>query len=263
MAEWRIGRGWSDDELEEYLAKLHHAEHNFPFEGPKSQQYAKDWRRYYTEAIIGKEVPGKPVPNGAFEIGWRAISEYQFSDPGIVVGHFNPKDPIEGRTMALEIKCLGLHYLCGVRIGAVRQYDNEEETVSGFRYDTLEGHLEAGSEWFIITKKHKTGDVFFRISASWRPDNFPNWWSRVGFEVLGQTFQLAWHRLAYLRLREIVGSNGTKLVPVPYGKRLVHTGPEIVNSDLWILNQPSATARVQKLGRENAPETREQNEAHT
>lgn len=263
MAEWRIARGWSDDELEAYLAKLQKAGHNFPFEGPDSQEVTGLWRRYYTEAVIGHEAPGKPVPKGAFEIGWQAISEYQFSDPGIVVGHFNPKDPIEGRTMALEIKCLGLHYLCGVRIGALRQYENEEETVSGFRYDTLEGHLEIGSEWFTITKKHKTGDVFFRISASWRPGDFPNWWSRAGFEVLGQTFQLAWHRLAYLRLREIVGSHGTKLVPVPYGKRLVHTGPEIINSDLWILNQPSATARVQKLGGETAAETKNQPESHS
>jgi Domain of unknown function (DUF1990) len=251
VAEWRFGFGWSDKELEERLEKLRKAPNNFPLEGPESQQVGEKWRRYYTEAIIGSEAPGKPVPGGAFEIAWKAVSEYQFSDPGIVVGHFNPRDPIEGRTMALELKVLGLHYLCGVRIGAVRQYDNEEETVSAFRYDTLEGHIEVGSEWFTLTKKHKTGEVFFRISASWRPGNFPNWWSSVGFEIFGRRYQLAWHRLAYLRLREIVGSNATTLVPIPYGNKLVHTGPEIINSDLWILNQPSATARVQQLGKEH------------
>lgn len=251
MAEWRFGFGWTDEELKTRLAKLQQATTNFPLEGPESQ-LGKNWRRYYTEAVIGQEAPGKPVPKGAFEIGWQAISEYQFSDPGIVVGHFNPKDPIEGRTMLLEIKCLGLRYLAGVRIGAIKQYDNETESVSAFRYDTLEGHIEIGSEWFTLTKKHETGEVTFRISASWRPGEFPNWWSKVGFEVVGTRFQLAWHRLAYMRLREIVGSQGAKLVAIPYGADLVHTGPDISNSDLWILNQPSATARVQQLGQDES-----------
>lgn len=249
MAEWRFGYGWSDEELKAKLASLKRVGHNFPYEGPESQA-GPNWRRYYTENVIGHEKQGEVEPGGAFEIAWKAISEYQFSDPGIVVGHFDPKDPIEGRTMALEIKILGLHYLCGVRIGATKQDKNEDETTFGFRYDTLEGHLEVGSEWFTLTKKHKTGEVFFRIAASWRPGVFPNWWSEVGFHLFSRRYQLAWHRLAYLRLRKIVGSGGADLVPVPYGDDLVHTGPDITDSKLWILNQPSATVRVQQLSKD-------------
>lgn len=246
MAELRIGHGWTNDELEERLAALRKVSANFPFEGPLSQA-GTNWRRYYTEAVIGREAPGPIVHGGAFEIAKRAVAEYQFSDPGIVMGHFSPKDPVEGRTMALEIKIFGLHYLCGVRIGAVRTTEDDEAAVWAFRYDTLEGHFEVGSEWFTLTKRKKTGEVWFRISASWRPGGFPNWWSRVGFEVFGHRYQLAWHRLAYLRLRDIVGSHGTHLVPVPYGKRLVHTGPEISSSDIWVLNKPTAAQRVQQV----------------
>jgi uncharacterized protein (UPF0548 family) len=243
VAELRIGRGWTDRELEERLAHLRNVANNFPEIGPESQQ-GTDWRRYYTESVIGKETPGALVPGGSFEIARRAISEYQFSDPAIVMGHFSPKDPVEGRTMALEIKILGLHYLCGVRIAAVRENETASEISFAFRYDTLEGHMEIGSEWFTLTKHKETGEIWFRISASWRPGKFPNWWSEVGFHVLSQRYQLAWHRLAYLRLRDIVGSGGLHLVPVPHGKNLVHTGPEISNSDIWILNKTNAAARV-------------------
>ena len=252
MAEWRLGYGWSDKELQARLEKLKHASLNFPLLGPESQA-GKNWRRYYSESVLGYEPPGPPQKDAAFAIAWKAISEYQFSDPGIVQAHFDPRDELEGRSMLLEIKVLGLRYLCGVRVGAVRKTERTEETQYGFRYDTLDGHIEVGSEWFFLTKKHKTGEVWFRISASWRPGHFPNWWSRVGFEVLGRRFQLAWHRLAYLRLRQIIGGDGKDLAPVPYGEKLVHTGANISNSDIWILNEPSATERVRKAGQDDAP----------
>lgn len=238
MAELRFARGWTDQELTERLARLRTVKSNFPDSGPESQLGA-GWRRYYTESVVGRETPGPIVSGGAFDIAKKAVSEYQFSDPGIVVGHFSPKDPVEGRTMALEIKILGLHYLCGVRITATKETCTDKETTFGFRYDTLDGHMEVGSEWFTLTKYHVTGEVSFRISASWRPGKFPNWWSEVGFHFLSRRYQLAWHRLAYLRLRNIVGTKGANLVPVPYGEELVHTGPEISNSDIWELSHPT------------------------
>lgn len=234
MAELRLAHGWTDEELKDRLARLRRANTNFPWDGPDSQ-LGQNWRRYYTESVVGRETPGPIVKGGAFEIAKKAISEYQFSDPRIVVGHFDPKDPVHGRTMALEIKVLGLRYLCGVRIGAIKESSDAETTTFGFRYDTLEGHLEIGSEWFVLTKHHATGEVWFRISASWRPGQFPNWWSELGFHVVSRRYQLVWHRLAYLRLRDIVGSKGAHLLPVPRGGDLIHTGPEIANSDIWAI----------------------------
>ncbi len=252
MAEWRLGRGWSDEELAKRLDALRSVSTNFPAEGPGSQMIGDKWRRYYTESEIGMEDPGPPQPNGAFETAWKAITEYQFSDPEIVTAHFDPKDELEGRTMLLELKVLGLRYLCGTRVTAVQRKQSDEETIYGFRYDTLEGHIEVGSEWFLLTKKHATGEIWFRISASWHPGAFPNWWSRVGFEVLGRRYQLAWHRLAYLRLRKIVDTGGRIMVEVPYGEKLVHTGPEITNSEIWGYHQPGPTERVRQLGKESA-----------
>jgi uncharacterized protein (UPF0548 family) len=236
MAEWRFGKGWNEHELERRFDALKGMGLNFPLVGPESQG-GKNWRRYYSESIIGFEEPGAPLKDGAFAIAWKAITEYQFSDPNIVTGHFRPKDPLEGRNMLLELKVWGLHYLCGARVGRVRKVASANETQWGFRYDTLESHVEVGSEWFFLTKKHDTGEIWFRISASWRPGAFPNWWSRAGFELLGRHYQLKWHRLAYLRLRKIVGHEGRDLVAVPYGEKLVHTGPEIFNSDIWQLEK--------------------------
>src|SRR5690606_23264095 len=73
-------------------------------------------------------------------------------------------------------------------------------------YDTLPGHLETGSEWFLVTKAHADGSIRLRIQASWRPGEFPNWWSRLGFALVGRRYQRAWHRLAYLRMRRLLGS---------------------------------------------------------
>ncbi len=250
MAEWRYGFGWTEKELEARLARVKSAGLNFPMTGPESQE-GKNWRRYYSESIIAKEKPGPPIAEGPFYIAWKAIKEYQFSDPGIVVGHFNPNDPVDGRSMLLELKVLGLRYLCGVRVTAVREEHRHNETQYAFRYETLEGHIEVGSEWFFLTKRHDSGEIWFRISASWRPGHFPNWWSRVGFEMVGRRYQLAWHRLAYLRLRQIVGDHGRDLVPIPYGEKLVHTGAEISNSDIWVLNVPNPTERVRQAGKDN------------
>lgn len=244
-AEWRFMTGWRENELLKRLNELKNLTVNFPHEGPESQE-GTNWHRYYSEAVIGHERAGDVQQDGVFLKVWNAISEYRFSDPDIVEGHFNPNDPLEGRSILLEIKVLGLRYLCGVRVRAVKTELFPDKTVYGFRYDTLDGHMETGSEWFLLTKIHQTGEIFFRISASWRPGDFPNWWSRVGFSILGQRYQLAWHRLAYLRLREIAGS-AEKLSPLPHGKDLVHTGPEVTNSDLWKLEKPTAVQKVIKV----------------
>lgn len=249
MAEWRFGKGWTEKELEERLSALSRMNLNFPLSGPESQE-GKNWKRYYSESIVAREKPGAPEKDGPFLLAWKAITEYQFSDPGIVVGHFRPKDPLEKRNILLEIRVLGLKYLCGARIGKVQQKASATETQYGFRYDTLENHLEVGSEWFLLTKKHDSGEIYFRISASWRAGKFPNWWSRVGFEILGRRYQLAWHRLAYLRLRDIVGNSGKDLVPIPRGEALIHTGAEISDTNIWILNEASTEARVSAAAKE-------------
>lgn len=209
MAEWRIGRGWSDEELRARLTSLEQVGRNFD-EPPDSLRADDVWRYYRSRAQVGIEEPGPPAPGGAFERMRPAVASYRFSDPDIVKGHFDPKSPLRGRRMLLELKPLVLRYLCGVVVGATREEVTDTHTLWGYRYETLEGHLETGAEWFLLEKDHRTGVITFRIEAHWKPGQFPNWWSRVGFRLLAPRYQRRWHGAAQRRLAAI----GAGAVPV-------------------------------------------------
>jgi uncharacterized protein (UPF0548 family) len=152
---------------------------------------------------LGYEPPGPPRPDGLFARAKQAIVNYDFSDPRIAVGHFDPQAPLQNRDMLLEIKAFGLRFLGGVRVHTVRDEQDEQRTSFGFRYDTLEGHFEQGFEWFLLSKHHASGEVRFRIQAHWRMGDFPTWWSRLGFLVLGESSRARWRRRAAARLRRL------------------------------------------------------------
>lgn len=229
MAEWRFARGWDETELRERLERLRGTSFNFEGDEP-------GWTRYYSEAPIAREEPGPPMEGGAFERAWLAVQRYEFSDPGIVVAHFDPQSPMLGRDLLLELKVLGLRYLCGTRVERLREKEIGGFTIRGFRYDTLAGHLEQGAEWFLLTKR-PDGEIWFRIHASWRMGEFPNWWSRLGFRLVGRHYQLAWHRLAYERLRkavnEPIGLSASRLPELPDDTRLFHSDQGPIDPELW------------------------------
>lgn len=209
---YRWGRPFSAQEVARELARLPGRAST----GPRSEgDEASDpgWHRYYSEAVIAREAPGPPHPGGAFEHARRAVAEFAFSDPAIVQGHFDPTRELDGRRMVVELKVMGLHLLCGVAVTAVREDHGPETSVWGYRYDTLQGHVEAGAEWFLLSKEHVTGEVRFRIQATWREGTLPNWWTRLGFSVLARRYQRAWHRQAHVRLRALVGARD--LPPLP------------------------------------------------
>ena len=226
MAEWRFRRGWTDRELEDRLAGLESVGRNFAAE-PGTPTLAQGWHRYYSEAMLGREPPGEPAPDGAFARARVAVENYEFSDPRIVTAHFDPRLPLRGRRMLLEIRVLGLRYLCGVEIGEVVSDDDEERARFGFRYDTLEGHIERGSEWFVLTQNKLTGELRYRIEAHWRPGDFPNWWSKAGFHLLSPLYQRRWHYLAQYRLA-CQARYGDATPPRPAYGRLVHEGPDVI-----------------------------------
>jgi uncharacterized protein (UPF0548 family) len=224
MAEWRFVRGWTDAELAERLRAARMRRRNFSAtEADMTPE--RGWGRHYSTAIIGREPPGPPVANGAFERAWPHIERYAFSDPRIVRGHFDAASPLSERVMLIEARVLGLRYLGSVVVAAVRDERDATRSVRGFRYDTLEGHFERGMEWFLLTKEHLSGDVTFTVHAGWQRGDLPNVWSRIGFRILAQRYQRAWHRLAHLRLRALLGS--MNLEPLPRGSRLVHSGPPL------------------------------------
>jgi uncharacterized protein (UPF0548 family) len=200
--EWRILRGWSDAELRDRLGALASVPRNFD-EDPDALRANEVWRYYRSQAQVGVETPGPPAADGSFARMRAAIAAYRFSDPRIVKGHFDPRAPLLGRRMLLELKPLVLRYLCGTVVGAEREATDDGRTEWGYRYETLVGHLETGAEWFLLEKDHRTGVITFRIEAHWKPGQFPNWWSRLGFRLLAPRYQRRWHRQAQRRLAAI------------------------------------------------------------
>jgi uncharacterized protein (UPF0548 family) len=221
MARWHFLGGWSETALRTYLDEVSHRRPNFDAE-PGEMTRANGWTVDGCQALIGREPPGPPLADGPFARARSSVVHYDFSDPRIVVGHFDAEAPLLGRPMLLEMKLFGLRFLGGVRVASVSDEADERRTLFGFRYDTLEGHFEQGSEWFRLTKSHATGEVAFEIEAHWRLGSFPTWWARLGFLVLGGVVRALWRRLAVLRMRRLAHEPARGAVA--QGGNLAHRG---------------------------------------
>lgn len=215
MAEWRLFAGWTSEELRARLERLSDVQLNFV--GAEEELTGEQgWHHYQSDGLIVAAASAE-----AFERARVALANYQFSDPRIVVAHFDPAVPLAGRRMLLEIKVLGLRYLCPTRVTTVR----DEADVFGFRYDTLEGHIERGMEWFLLTRD-ADGAIRFRIEARWQRGEMPNWWSRLGFRVLSGYYQRLWHRRAHNRL-SLLAHFGSASRPRRDAAGLTHQGVDV------------------------------------
>jgi len=227
VAEWRLGRGWSEGEIAERLAELHALRTSFD-ENEADMTPERGWNRYFSESILAREPPGEPVLDGPFRRAELATASYQFSDPAIVIGHFDAQSALLERRILLEMKAASfLRYLGGVVVQAVRSDATPQAYTFAFRYDTLSGHIERGWEWFTLTKRRASGEIQFRIEAAWLPGEFPNFWSRLGFHWLGPRYQERWHRAAHGRLFRIA-HGGMTASPAVDAHAIAHTGPDVV-----------------------------------
>jgi uncharacterized protein (UPF0548 family) len=238
MSLWRFGRSWPEETMKQYLSDLAARPVNFDVAVDQMTE-EHGWTVDGAEEMLGYEAPGPPVPDGVFERARQGLINYDFSDPRIVEGHFDPACDFIGREMLLEIKAFGLHYLGGVRVHSVRNDQDGRQSVFGFRYDTLQGHIERGYEWFLLTKNHETGEVRCKIEAHWLLGDFPNWWSRLGFKLIGERFRTRWRHNAPERLRELVKKPIEKPVAVPGG--LAHRGDPKPEPTEPARNQPAGT----------------------
>ncbi len=215
MAEWRLLRGWSSAELKARLERLPDTPLNF--DGVEADMTVDNgWHHYFSEAVIAHQ----PDLDARFHRARVALGNYTFSKPDIVTAHFDPEAPLLARRLLLEINILGVHYLCPAVVNKVR----DEPDAFGFRYDTLEGHIERGVEWFRITRDGSA--IRFRIEARWRRAPLPNWWSRLGFELLSGPYQRYWHRQAHRRL-SLLAHYGSTLPPAQDAAGLAHQGVDV------------------------------------
>jgi uncharacterized membrane protein/uncharacterized protein (UPF0548 family) len=203
MAEWRAGRRWRTAELEPRVAALAQLRPSVDADHPEKLTEDRGWRAELFESVLGREDPGAPVRDGLFARARAGLQDYRFSDPTIVAAHYRADAPLEGRSMLLEIKVLGLRYLSGVRVTDVIEREGDGETRWGFRYDTLEGHIERGCEWFELIKDHRSGRVRLQIRSRWRAGDLPNAWSRLGFAALSGFYRRLWLRRAHQRLSRL------------------------------------------------------------
>lgn len=228
MAEWRLLRGWTPEELRARL-DAHDGARNFTETDEGVMTPAEGWAHYKSEAVIARG----PDTDEHWARAREALALYQFSDPSIVTAHFDPDVPLAGRKMLLEVKVFALRYLCPAMVAIVE----DTPDTFGYRYDTLSGHFEAGIEWFVITRD-AAGDIRFRIEARWREGDFPNWWSRLGFRLLAGRYQRRWHWEAHRRISRLA-HGGPARPPRRDRAGLTHQGVDVTftwhSARKWVL----------------------------
>jgi uncharacterized protein (UPF0548 family) len=153
------------------------------------------------------EPPGPPVEGGSWEIARRLMRGYEFADPSIVRASYDPDEPLEGRTMLLELRFHGLRFHGGVRVSRVydeeRTRDGRTARVWGWAYQTLEGHLEMGQMDWEVWKWLDSGEVEFRIHSYSRRASDRNPVVRFGFWLFGRREQLAFLHSTLERMRRL------------------------------------------------------------
>jgi hypothetical protein len=147
---------------------------------------------------LPREPPGAPIPGGPFEVALDLLASYEFADPSRVRAFFDETDPLLGRNILLEIRYLALRVVVGVRISQVfdesRIEDGSPVFISGWAYQTLEGHLERGQMDYQVWKWIDTGRVEFRIHAVSQLAEIDDPFLRLGFRLLGRREQVAFAR---------------------------------------------------------------------
>jgi uncharacterized protein (UPF0548 family) len=135
------------------------------------------------------------------------MRHYKVADPSIVRAFYDEDEPLEGRTMLLELRFWRLRFPVGVRVGEA--YDERRDVagrparVSGWNYRTLEGHLEIGQMAWEVWKWEDTGAVEFHIHAFSRAAPTDSILVRLGLRLFSRREQLRFYRHACVRMRSL------------------------------------------------------------
>jgi uncharacterized protein (UPF0548 family) len=153
---------------------------------------------------LPREAPGPPRPGQSWEVARHLMRHYKVADPSIVRAFYDESEPLEGRTMLLELRFWRLRFPVGVRVGEAyderREVDGRAARVSGWNYRTLAGHLEIGQMAWEVWKWEDTGAVEFHIHAFSRAAPTDSVLVRLGLRLFARREQLRFYRHACARM---------------------------------------------------------------
>ena len=174
---------------------------------PERYRHATPADGWYVDDLrqpLSGEPPGPPSPGGSWEIARRLMRHYKVADPSVVRAFYDDSEPLEGRTMLLELRLWRLRFPVGVRGGEVydevRDVAGRPARVSGWNYRTLEGHLEIGQMAWEVWKWQDTGAVDFHIHAFSRAAPTDSVLVRIGLRLFARREQLRFYRHACARM---------------------------------------------------------------
>ena len=189
------------------LAELRRRRLNFDPERDRAPTPAQGWHVDDLRQVLPQEPPGPPRPGQSWEVARHLMRHYKVADPSIVRAFYDASEPLEGRTMLLELRFWRLRFPVGVRVGEA--YDERREVagrparVSGWNYRTLEGHLEIGPMAWEVWKWEDTGAVEFHIHAFSRAAPTDSVLVRLGLRLFSRREQLRFYRHACARMRSL------------------------------------------------------------
>lgn len=134
------------------------------------------------------------LPPGSWDVARRLMRGYEFADPSISHAVYDPDEPLEGRTMLLELRLWGaLRVDVGVRVTCVyeedRVLDGREGHVWGWAYRTLEGHVEMGRMDWQVWKWPGSEEVLFRVHSYSKRAVDRDLVVQLGFRLFGRREQ--------------------------------------------------------------------------
>ena len=180
------------------------------FEPQPLAAYTPD-RGWHADALSQRlpgEDPGDPAPGGAWEIARRLMEDYRMADPRIVRVTWDPRTPLLGREMLLDLRLYRvLRVRVGVRVTGVwdeeRVVPGGRARVFGFEYATLRGHVEMGRMDYELYKWRDDGAVEFRLHAHSRASEEGPRWVRLGFRLVGRREQVRFYRRCCERIARL------------------------------------------------------------
>lgn len=207
----RAERDLHDARIQRKLAALRQRDFNFDPDRHAEHKREPGWHLDDLCQPLPAERPGPPEPHGSWEIARRLMRGYEFADPSIVRAYYDPDEPLEGRTMLLELRFWGLlRFDVGTRVVEVYDQDRDRDGrrghVWGWAYRTLEGHLEMGQMDWQVWKWPDSGAVEFRIHSYSRRAPDPNVLIRFGFLLFGRREQVLFQHSTLRRMERLTAA---------------------------------------------------------